>query len=311
MSTPRPPAPGPSQGPPAASLTPKQRTRVRKLVRRSLVGVVVLQVLVLGFITTPKASALFGIGDIVFDPSVFGRAVMEYAKSRARNILLDQTKAITGDIYDLAEQNNVKLNALGGNANRFNADDVSARVVEDAFNRHQITGGGENPVNNRQRIHHLGYTSSESVRAMEDLMPGVKAWENYQEDYLASADGALTTMRASMDALNQFHQHMIQDDQRFTALLNKANGLNSQLAVSQIQVESNLEVARQLQALRAQQALQTNIYAVTESHRVSADARSMAKAKRNNCQMLAMFGGGLMGGIAGDVAGTLASQACN
>ena len=308
MSTPRPPFSGPQSaaGAAASPLTTKQRIRVRKLVRRGLIGVVAVQMLVVFAITTPTADAW----GIVFDPRALVQAIKEYAMSRARNTLLDQTKGLTNNINDLAERNNVKLGALGGNANTFDANDVSTTVVEDAFNRHQITGGGEVAVGNR-RIHHLGYTSYQSVQAMQDLMPGVKAWDNYQEDYLASADGALTTMRASMDALNQFHQHMAQDDRRFTRLLDRANGLNSELAVGQIQVESNLEVARQLQALRAQQALQTNIYAVTESHRVSSDARSMAKAKRNNCQMLAMFGGGLLGGLAGDVAGTLASQTCN
>ncbi len=57
-------------------------------------------------------------------------------------------------------------------------------------------------------------------------------------------------------------------------------------------------MARQLHALRAQQALSTNLYAVAESHRIGAEARTSAKDAELDCSVLAVAIGGAVGVLA-------------
>lgn len=140
----------------------------------------------------------------------------------------------------------------------------------------------------------LSFADANASANLQTLIPGARPWDNYHREYAASAEATLTTLRTSLDALNK-HYEQIEDDSRLQDLASAASSADSYLAMDELQVQSQLEVARQLHALRAQQALSTNLYAVAESHRIGAEARTKAKDAELDCSVLAQALGGAVG----------------
>ena len=238
---------------------------------------------------------------------------MEYVKSRARNTILDRTKGMTDRIKGVAEQNIKGLNQYGGHVTDIDVDAVSQRPVEEALasNRHRVTIPGSGGLLGRQaRQTHFGYTNRNAARDIQELMPISEPWRNYEAQYLASAEGTATTLRGSLEALNNIHLSMQQDNTRFRDLRSKADRVDSQLALAQVQVDGQLELARQIQRANTLSALHTNIYAVSEMRRIDNEARTVAKTKRDGCEIAAMLSGAAVGGIAGDVVGQLVNSGC-
>ena len=311
MPASRPTPPGrPAQ---ASGLTEAQRVRVRKVVRLGLIPVIIVQVCVLTAFFAPESSAF---ASVVKEVTGF-RAIKGWGagntlsgiSSRVDNVRNEvrDVEAVSKEIRDYEKQHSKKVR---GAVNSFSAAQVSRTPIENAFNANRPTiplGGALS-----QPIGHLGYTRPGAVADMARVMPGAVSWDNYHSDYIRSADATLMSLRSSVAALQGFHQTMEQDDQRMSQLLSQTRGSDSRLAVAQLQVEGQMELARQIQALRAQQALQTNIYAVTESHRVGSEARSIAKDRKSACQIMAMLSGGIAGGVVGEVGATVGSNLlCN
>lgn len=307
----RPTAPDRSTQP--SGLTEVQRIRVRKAVRWGLVPVIILQVCILAVLSIPDSSAF---ASVVKEVTGF-RAIKGWGagntlsgvSSRINNVRdeVRDVEAVNKEIRDYEKRHSKKVS---GAVNSFSVAQVSRTPVESAFNAHRPTVSAGGPLG--QPSGHLGYTNQQAVADMTAIMPGATAWGNYHTEYIRSADATLMSLRASVAALQGFDQNMQQDQQRMDQLLSRTRSSDSRLAVGQLQVEGQMELARQIQALRAQQALQTNIYAVTESHRVGSEARSIAKDRKSSCQIMAMLGGGLAGGVVGEVGATVGSNLlCN
>ena len=276
---------------------------MRRVVRVALSGVILLQVAALAVFAIPESRAwavavtnfhqIQGAGGTL---SGIIRAV-----DRVRNEVQD-VEAINDDIRAYEEQHSQATGAV----NTFSVAEVSQTPVQNAFNAHRPTPQG-GLLGQQQQTGHLGYTDQQAVQNMATIMPGALPWTNYHAEYVRSGDATVMSLRAAVAALHEFNQNMQQDQQRMNDLLSEARGSDSRLAVGQLQVEGQMELARQIQALRAQQALQTNIYAITESHNVGSDLRNVARDKQTSCQIMAMLGGGIVGGIVGDVGAAAAS----
>ena len=299
MSTPRPPAPGPLQGPPAAPITAKQRLRVRKLVRRGLMGVIAVQVLAFAAITTPRADAVIP----VFDWRALFQDGLAYFQDYLNLEEQFTSNALTTRLRDVADQHLKGIGQYGGYVTgNIDVDGVSQRPIEYAMTHraHRVTIPGAGPLQ-PDRETHFGYTNADASNDMRALMPVDAPWRSYQDEYLASAEGAAQTLRGSVAALNALHVDMQDDNRRFTDLRNQAGRVDSDIAMAQVQVEGQLELARQIQRANAINSLQANIYAVVENQRISAEARSIAQDQKSSCEILAMLGGGAVGGIVGQV----------
>ena len=283
---PRPPAPavrpaahhparagrgGPSsrgRGGESAPLRPAERARLRRVVRAGLVAVVVVEalVLVVTFVPEVRAAGPTWVTNMWQASTPLNRID---GKLLTTNRHLADIERHTDRSRELAERHS---QSLGGGA----WDPALAAVTSGPMGR--VQGG-------------LAYSDENASDKLATLVPGAVPWKNYHEDYAKSADAAILTLRSSLDALNDQYKQ-IEDDSRLRDLARQASSTDSYLAMDELQVQSQLEVARQLHALRAQQALSTNLYAVAESHRIGAEARTNAKDSQANCKILkAVFGG--------------------
>ena len=276
-------APSPIPSP----LRPEERRRVRRIVRWALMAVVGIEALTLTVAAVPEAEAF-----TVYVTNMFEATMrLDWINSKL-GITNNHLQAIrqsnsrieshTDRVRELAEQHSTDL---GGSA----WDPELAAVTS--------TPSGELYAD-------LSFAQSDAATNLEALIPGAVPWKNYHQEYAASADATLLTLRSSLAALNK-HYEQIEDDSRLRDLARQAHSANSYLAMDELQVQSQLEVARQLHALRAQQALSTNLYAVAESHRIGAEARTKAKDAELDCSVLAAA----LGGAAGVVVSGIAAEA--
>ena len=287
---PRPPA-GPAARPPhpagatrptgdvgaePARLRPEERARLRRIVRAVLVGVVAIEALVLMVAAVPEARAFAELAFVTNFIEVVTPLELIDGKLVDANRHLAEIDRNTARSRDLADRHS---QPLGGSA----WDPAMAAVTSGPMGA--LRGG-------------LSISDGGASAQLEKLVPGAVPWRNYHAEYAESADSTLATLRSSLDALNQ-HYKQIEDGSRLQDLATQAHSADSYLAMGELQVQSQLEVARQLHALRAQQALSTNLYAVAESHRIGAEARTNAKDKQANCNILAqVLSGGVINGAA-------------
>ena len=265
---PRPaPPPSPGRGGRPARLRPAEKARLRRVLRVGLAVVVVAEALALVVAFSPEARAWTVIVANMAEASIPLNSID--AKMTQANRHLAEIDRNTLRSRDLADRHS---QPYGGGA----WDPALAAVTATPMG---VLQGG------------LSVSDASASANLATLVPGAVPWRNYHAEYQASADATLLTLRSSLDALNK-HYEQIQDDSRLQDLASQAHSADSYLAMDELQVQSQLEVARQLHALRAQQALSTNLYAVAESHRIGAEARTNAKDSQANCKILgAVFGG--------------------
>ena len=257
------PSPTPDR---STSLTPAQRRRFRKVVRSGLVGLVGLEVLVIALVVAvPRVDAT---GWPVIDAAVLAATkAVTRALGTTNNKLGDANRELnrirqeTGKIRVHADRNAERLN----NQWQPNLDAVTKTPTE--------------------KLKGISFANSNPGNALKAVVPGATQWGDYYAEYSASADTVLSTLRSSLDVLYA-HNQQIQDDTALERIAELAKDETSRLAMGELKVQSNLEVARQLHALRAQQALETSLYAVTESHRIGTEARSVAEDKYADCRKM-------------------------
>ena len=251
-----------------------QRRRLRKVVRFGLTSIVGLEVLVLTLVfAVPRADALLP----VFDVGVQGQMIGVLAQlgmtntwlTRA-NTKLDQIEADTDAIRKREDQHSQPL----GDDWEADLEDVTKTPTE--------------------KLQGISFAASSTPGSdLKLIMPGAKPWVDYHAEYLTSADTVLSTLRSSLDVLHE-HNKQIEDETALQRIADLASSTDSRLAMGALKVQSNLEIARGLHALRSQHALETSLYAVTESHRIGSEARSISEDDATNCKIAsALFAGPL------------------
>ena len=263
---------------PPSRLSPTERARLRKLVRTALKAVVAVQAVALFVLVVPAAKSwpvtvtnFFQIQGAGLNGNTLS-AIANRVRGVETELETGAIKQNSDRLLELAEQHSVRL---GGGA----WDPELAPVTTDP---------------SAELYADLSFAQADAVTNLEALVPGAIPWMNYHQEYAASADATLLTLRSSLAALNK-HYEQIEDDSRLREIAERAHSAESYLAMDELQVQSSLEVARQLHALRAQQALSTNLYAVAESHRIGAEARTKAKDAELDCSVLAVAIGGAAG----------------
>lgn len=277
-------------------LRPEQRKRLRRVLRWGLSVVIGAEVLVIALAATP-ASAVVIVCSIpcpVYDSQV-DRKMWDIWRRITQDINLQQLGTIP----------NVGMNGLLSDIERdqdriFERERQHSRDLSDDWSAN-LAAVTETPTDKLQGI---SFADASPGDALGRIVPGAVPWENYYEEYITSADTALSTLRTSLDALYE-HNQQIEDDAALTRIASLAGGIGGSggtggkglLAMDELEVQSSLEVARQLQALRAQYAISTGIYAVAESHRLGAEARTQAEDTEANCRILASAIGGPLGAV--------------
>ncbi len=269
--------PRPPSRPAPSRLTPEERARFRRVVRIVLRTVITVQVFALVLLSVPEARSWGAVAVVksVLQPGIAAintRLATANGHLQAIRTSNDRIEDNTDRTKELAEQHSKKY---GGGA----WDPALAAVTS--------TPTGELDPQ-------LSFATADAAANLSVLVPGAVPWKNYHQEYAASADAAILTLRSSLTALNK-HYEQIEDDSRLQELASQAHSADSYLAMDELQVQSSLEVARQLHALRAQQALSTNLYAVAESHRIGSEARTKSQDSKLNCSVLAVSVGGSVG----------------
>ena len=146
------------------------------------------------------------------------------------------------------------------------------------------------------KIEGLPYHEANVSDKMKDAMPGYEPWEDYYQEYGLSAEGTLLTLQSSMDNLYAHYEDATRvEADRMQKILDEAQNAEGLLQIGQVNTQAMVEVSRQLQALRELQATQTNLYAVTESHKVGSEARNLATSNKARCDMgVEIAGGGVV-----------------
>ena len=271
----------PSPTPPrsASSLTPAQRRRFRKVVHSGLIGLVTLEVLVVALVVAvPRVDAS---GWPVIDA-----------------LVLAATKGVTsalGTTNDNLGDANRELGRILEETRQIRAhSDRNAQRLDSRWNPN-LDAVTKTPT---EKLQGISFASSNPGNALKSVVPGAAQWSDYYAEYSASADTVLSTLRSSLDVLYA-HNQQIQDDTALERIAGLAKGETSRLAMGELKVQSNLEIARQLHALRSQQALETSLYAITESHRIGAEARSVAEDKYADCRKMSALMTGPLDAAAG------------
>lgn len=251
--------------------TVEQRLRLRRLVRSALIGVVLVQSVVLFFVLTPTARAEWPVFDFLSRQAI-------QAASRSADRIAGATRDRLTALRGIAERNNDPLPS--GESRYAQRDDVPA-VTRVPMRRSRMNGRtiGEGAITS------ITLSDTNAVRKLREAVPGAYRWTNYTSERLQSSEMALMTLRGGVQALTEFNKD-IEDGRRLEDISRSARNAKSDRALQQLQIQAQVEVARQLHALRAQQALQTNLYAVTESHRVGLDARQFAQDNAADCGVL-------------------------
>ena len=253
----------PPSTPSASTLTPGQRRRLHRIVKAGLIGVVSLELLVLTLgVIVPSVRAGVPVIDLqvgLWTGMISSALGTTNGKIQTANDHLEQISLDTDRIRKYEKQHSVTLN-----------DDWDSKLDD-------VT---KTPT---EKLQGISFQKANPGSAMMTVVPGAVQWVDYYEEYLASSDTVLTTLRSSLDVLYE-HNQQIEDASALDRIANLASGTNSRLAMGELKVQSNLEIARQLHALRSQQALETSLYAVTESHRIGTEARSVAEDKYADCR---------------------------
>lgn len=247
-------------------LSSLQRARLRKVLRSTLICIVALEVLVLAAgVIVPSVRAGVPVIDLtvgMFTSMIDGSVKRVNSELDTANGHLQNIRTETTGIHTLAKRHSQQL---------------SSGKWE-----HELDDVTKTPT---QELRGISFASPNPGDALKDIVPGAVDWNDYYTEYLASADTVLSTLRSSMDVLYA-HNQQIEDATRLDDIARMASNERSRLAMGELKVQSNLEVARQLHALRSQQALETSLFAITESHVIGSEARSVAEDKRASCSTL-------------------------
>ena len=275
---------------PSPRLHPAQRARLRKLVRALAIGIIGVELGVIALATVPAQAAYWvcTIPCFVSDSSVRSNTKKIWQDIQFKmNTKLGFTNRLLQDIeidqtenFEYARQHSKNLNSDWDS---------------------ELTAVTKTPSN---KLRGVTFRDANPGATLQGVIPGAEPWNNYYEEYLASADTALVTLRTSLDALHE-HNRRIEDGSALDRIASLAGSIGDDgkagkglLAMDELEVQSSLEVARQLQALRAQHALRATIYAVAESHRVGVEARSQAEAYESDCRKVATALAGMAGSLA-------------
>lgn len=253
-------------------LEPKQRQRLRRVVRYSLVSLISVEVLFAALVfAAPRVSAS---GVPVFDTLLTTTTGQVYGALVATNTILGQINSLLEEIRDDTEE----IRQIA---------DEQSQPLSDSWTAN-LAAVTTTPMESMQGI---SFAADAPGSALADIVPGAVPWESFHDEYIRSADTVLVTLRSSLDVLHT-HNEEIENEEALNRIASLADSQESQLALGALKVQSNLEIARQLHALRSQHALETSLYAVTESHRIGAQARSIAEDEEANCNRAAgMIGG--------------------
>jgi hypothetical protein len=273
------PKPAPSDA------TPAERARLRRLVRRGVAAVVAVQAVAFVLLVSPQARAQFAVID----------AAVVAAINAMNGSVTGSVNGVNGSVNSGFSTANARLSTMDQNIARMRQLADQHSVASTRTFRDSIAAVTSRPTGRLTSTRGaISYASPGAGAELGRLVPGAVPWQNFNRDYTASANAAILTLRGGMNALHEFNRS-IENAERLNSLATAARGSNSYLELDQLQVETQLEVARQLQALRAQQALSTNLYAVTESHRIGSEARQRAQDNHSGCSILSEIIGGLPG----------------
>lgn len=240
--------------------------RLRKMLRVTLIGVVALEVLVLAAgVIVPSVRAGVPVIDLtvgMFTGMIDGSVKSANRKLDTANDRLRVIERETNGIHTLAKRHSQQLS---GGKWEHKLDDVTKTPTE--------------------KLKGISFASPNPGNVLKGIVPGAEPWGDYHTEYLASADNVLSTLQSSMDVLYA-HNQQIEDASRLDDIARMASNERSRLAMGELKVQSNLELARQLHALRSQQALETSLFAITESHVIGSEARSVAEAEYADCRKM-------------------------
>jgi P-type conjugative transfer protein TrbJ len=210
--------------------------------RQSIASLITLSLTVL----PPPASALFGVGDVVFDPSNYSQNVLTAARALQSN--LNEVKQIANQLQQIEME--VK------NLASFPAETWN-EVQSDLDQLKQLAQSSKD----------IGTAMQTLSVQFKQMYPGYQAPTDYEKEYKTWIDNSMNGFSGAIDAANQHSKSLTAEADKTKAILNLSTSAEGQMQALQAgnmlaaQVVERLQELRQLQTIEVQSQ---NLYMATQ-----------------------------------------------
>ena len=206
--------------------------------RQLLAGLLALSLIVL----PPPASALFGAGDIVYDPSNFSQNVLTAARALQSNLnevqqIANQLRQIEMEVKNLAS---------------FPAG-VWGEIQSDLDQLKQLA----------QSSGDIGYTLQNLDVQFKQMYPGYQAPTNYEQEYQTWTSNSLEGIKTALETANRQSKEFPQEKvnmQQITGMSDSAVGQMQTLQAGNMLAAQLVEQMQKLRLLQMSEMQAQNLY---------------------------------------------------
>jgi P-type conjugative transfer protein TrbJ len=212
------------------------------LYRQLIAGLITLSLSVL----PPPARALFGAGDIVYDPANYAQNVLTAARALQSN--LNEAMEIANQLHqiEMEARNLARLPQAAWDS-----------VRSDLNQLRQLA----------QSASGISYALQRLSTQFKELYPGYQAPTNYEQQYQQWTDNSLTGIQQALKAAQQQSQQFEQESTNTQSLTDLSSTADGQMQALQAGNMIALQLVNQLQALRHLQVMETqaqNLYMASQ-----------------------------------------------
>ena len=220
-----------------------------------LAGLLALSLVVL----PPPASALFGAGDMVFDPSNFGQNVLTAARALQSNIneamqIANQLRQIEIEVRNLASFPAGVWGDIQADLDQLTQLAQSSGAISDAMQNLSTQ--------------------------FQQLYPGYQAPTNYEQEYQAWTTNSLEGIGKALEAANQQNQMFATESARTEQIETKSDSAVGQMQALQAGNMLAAQVVEQMQKLRQLQMAEMQAQTAYMATQIQDQAAEKAAIKR-------------------------------
>jgi P-type conjugative transfer protein TrbJ len=223
--------------------------------RQPLAGLLVLSLSVL----PPPASALFGVGDIVYDPANFGQNVLTAMRALQSNV--NEAQQIQNQLQQIAMEAR-NLAAL--------PQSVWSNIQADLNQLQQLA----------QSSGAISYALQNLSAQFHQIYPGYQAPADYQQQYQQWTNNSLERIGKALDAATQQSKQFEQESATTQSLADLSKAAEGQMQALQAGNMIALQMVNRLQELQHLQVLEMQAQNLYMAQQIQDKAAQDAKIKQ-------------------------------
>jgi len=207
----------------------------------------------------PPASAVFGVGDIVYDPANYSQNVLTAVRALQSN--LNEAQQIANQLRQIEMEVKNLANFPAG---------VWADIQADLNQLTQLA----------QSSGAISYTMQNLSTQFKQLYPGYQAQTNYEQEYQAWTNNSLESIRTALETANRQSQVFEEEKADMRKIENMSDSAEGQMQVLQTGNMLTAQLVEQMQKLRLLQMTEMQAQTAYMATQIQDQAAEKAAIKR-------------------------------